>query len=93
MKPVLFGDKTYRCANETFWPPVHSAIGSSEEVRFRFPDEVYERMKAWERACGLKEMQPSKCHTCAFLRNEMGIPLNQTATGLPAPPIYRRGGR
>ena len=93
MKSATFDGKTYRCANEAFWPPVHSAIGSSEEVRFRFPDDVYERMKAWERTCGLKEMQSHKCRSCQFLRNEMGIPINQTSAPSLAPPMYRRGGR
>jgi len=93
MKPATFDGKTYRCANETFWPPVHAAIGSSEEIRFRFPDAVYERMKAWERVCGLKEMSESKCFGCSFLRDEKGIPVSVTISSNPAPPMYRRGGR
>ena len=93
MKPTTFDDKTYRCVNEKFWPPVHAAIGSSEDVRFRFPDAVYERMKAWERACGLKEMQADKCLKCQFLRGANGGPVDPSSPVLFAPPMYRRGGR
>jgi len=90
MKPAVFEGKTFRCANEAHWPPPHSAIGSAEQVRFRFDDAVYERMKAWERVCGLKQMEASKCQGCQFLRNEMGQPL--VASGPPTyrPPTYRK---
>lgn len=93
MKPATFDGESYRCANEAFWPPPHASIGSAEEIRFRFPEAVYERMKAWERACGLKEMEKDKCIDCQFLRNPKGIPVTTTVTSSPPPPMYRRGGR
>ena len=69
MSPIEVGNKELECRNAAFWPPleIEHLADSSEELRFRVPDVVYQRIKTWEQVCGLLQMNPDKCLTCPYV--------------------------
>ena len=69
MPPIESDGQTLQCANAQFWPPleIEHLADTAEELRYTVPDVVYQRIKTWEQACGLKAMDASKCLGCKWV--------------------------
>ena len=90
LSPITVDGKELRCKHAKTWPPGWSKLGkSSDEVRYRFSDEEYERAKTWERVCGLKEMNPIKCPSCPFVLCN-GAPLVETTKFVPSVTLFAK---
>lgn len=87
-KPLDHEGSRYTCRNAKVWPPSHALLEDSFQL-LRDNKEIteleYERLRTWERVCGLTEMKASKCMTCPHLLNEEGVAIN---TGPPTPLPY-----
>ncbi len=74
-------DKTLTCSMGFEWPPIEVvAYGSPEEAREHISDTEMQRIGVWEKLCGLRKMEPTKCLSCKFVLLE-GEHLNQTSQG------------
>ena len=91
MPPIEIEGVEHRCGNACFWPPLEIEClgGSAEDLRYAVPDVVYQRLKTWERVCGLMEMSPSKCPSCPLLVVG-GKPVKEPGTGKARQIINRR---
>lgn len=83
------------CLHGDIWPPVHVTIEEPIEAQRAsglISDHKYEQIKTWERVCGLKEMDASKCITCPLVRvqDKGGLrPLNQHEKPRRGSPHYQ----
>lgn len=82
MPSIEVDGATLQCANAHFWPPpeIEFLADSAEELRYTVPDVVYQRLKTWEQACGLKAMDASKCSGCKWVVID-GKPATAARTG------------
>ena len=69
MPPIEIDGVEYGCGNADVWPPleIEHLADTAEELRYTVPDLVYQRLKTWERACGILRMSEDKCPTCPFV--------------------------
>lgn len=83
MPPMMDGGKKYECRNAMFWPPpeIEYLADTAEELRYSVPNVVYQRIKTWEKMCGIMGMQADKCPTCPLVIVD-GKPA--TRTGSPS---------
>lgn len=63
------GPQTYICVHWRSFPPL-GAQGDAEKLRAAgtITDDQYNRLRIWQRDCGLLEMAESKCLTCPHRR-------------------------
>ena len=68
MPPIEVDGRVIQCSNAHFWPPpeMEYLADSAEQLRYTVPDVVYQRLKTWEQACGLKAMDEQKCSGCKW---------------------------
>ena len=91
--PLEVGDDIYECGRKDFWPPPEIAayhdellqglppgIPKAEAFRGVLPDLVYRRIKTWEQACGLSQMNAEKCTSCPIAVKN-GKPMTEVGTG------------
>jgi len=72
---------TLSCSMGLDWPPIEVvAYGSSEEAKEHVTDPDMQRIAVWEKLCGLRKMDISKCLSCKFVLQE-GEYLNQNPQG------------
>jgi len=84
MCPLEVDGKEYRCANEAIWPPIEIEVygPTAEHVRYIVSDVKYQRIKTWEKLCGLRQMEATKCLKCPLVTHE-GEPLAKRSAGYP----------
>lgn len=73
---VTEGGETFEiyCQYEEQWPPAHALIGESfEDQRAQglLDESTYERVKVWQRVCGLTAMDAEKCSGCEHAMVEL----------------------
>lgn len=100
MKPLTIktdgGAVTLLCKHRGDWPPVHAFLGESfDELRAAkdIDDHKYEQLKVWERTCGLKQMNESKCPTCPLAMIETDgaeVPYVDTTGTRPSRPPFAK---
>ena len=60
------------CTHWRVWPPLVLSDGQSTPEGLRDKGQVdtseYQRLKVWQRVCGLTVMDPVKCMTCPLAR-------------------------
>ena len=57
----------HTCSQASYWPPVEVEAydgASAQELRYEVTDLIYQRIRTWERVCGLMKMDASKCLSC-----------------------------
>lgn len=73
---VLDDDETITCRHARIWPPARAVLldESIEEQRAMgdITTEEYERLRTWQRVCGLKAMNAEKCPACPHAIDEDG---------------------
>jgi hypothetical protein len=88
MGSVAHEEATLTCALGHEWPPLEAvAYGPSLEAREKVTPHVYERIKVWERVCGLYEMDLDKCPSCPH-RVVDGVPVSSPGGSGPTPKMY-----
>ena len=83
------GEDTLTCSRGREWPPLEAvAYGpTAEDAREKVKPHVYERIKVWERVCGLFEMSLDKCPGCPHLEVNGVIATPPEKSG-PTPKMY-----
>lgn len=73
---TLDSGETISCRHASIWPPVRAvALQESIEAQRMAGDitnQEYERLRTWERVCGLAAMDPEKCTTCPYAIDDEG---------------------
>lgn len=71
MKPLpveVHGQEiTLCCKHDREWPPIQALLEDSpEDLRAmkEIDESQYQRVKVWQRVCGLRAMNTDKCPTC-----------------------------
>jgi hypothetical protein len=87
MKPILDQDGVeLSCSNKCVWPPTHVTVYGRdlESLRNSVGENLYHRLKTWEKTCGLTSMEVSKCSGCHLLVRD-GVPVTGPRTGSNVP--------
>ena len=65
MGEAILEGKRLTCSLGVEWPPVEvSAYGSVEEAIEHLEDSEVQRLRVWEKVCGLLRVDPEKCKSC-----------------------------
>lgn len=64
------GEGKLTCSRGTMWPPMTAVVygPTSLEARPHITDQQYQVIRGWEEACGLMEMDESKCPGCPYVK-------------------------
>lgn len=95
-------EETIHCRQADNFPPIHLHLmepgETPEDLRGgRLTEAQYQRIKVWERVCGLSEMNTDKCLTCLDCMLQTGVhkhtkePELKPITHNPQQGLYRRG--
>ena len=78
------------CAMGQVWPPIQIKVfGSVEGARPHVDPATYDRLRVWDRACGLTAMEPERCLTCRHVIKD-GVPVHQDEKHAASPAARSR---
>jgi hypothetical protein len=91
MGSLEVGGKVLTCTRGHDWPPLEIvAYGpTAEDAREKIKPAQYERVKVWERTCGLLKMSEDKCPQCPLVARD-GEPALLPGSSGPVPKTYRK---
>ncbi len=81
MGSLDYEGKTLSCSMGFEWPPIEVvAYGSPEDAQEHVTDPAMQRIRVWQKVCGLREVDSAKCPTCKYVQID-GVLVNQSDKG------------